>query len=141
MTLIYLKYSSTDVKWEELLMATFEINGNEYELKLNYEAIKLLNNAYKGGSMELIGQVLSSNIEVFPVIIHAGLLHTGENISKQQIEEELSNKINNQKLSLEDLRQLGGELVTENFFFKPTLDKMLASDPKMKKAYEQLMSI
>jgi|SRR5690625_980792 len=122
-------------------MAKFEIDGTEYELRLDYDAIVTLNKSFKGGSMELIGQVLASNIEVYPIIIHAGLLHTGEKITKKQVEKELSKLINEQKITLEDLRKLGGELVTENFFYKPTLDKLLAIDPEAKKAYGQLMSI
>lgn len=121
-------------------MATFEINGKEYELRIDYKAIVKLNNSFKGGSMELIGQVLASNIEVYPTIIQAGLLHTGEEFTKKQIEDELSKAIGEQKLSLEDLRKLGGELVTENFFYKPTLEKLLANDPEAKKAYDQLLS-
>lgn len=123
-------------------MATFEINGKEYELRLEYEGIARLNNAFKqeGGSFGVIGKAISGDLEAFPTIVHAALLHTGEGFKQKQVAEEIMRLISEQKLSLEEIHKLSNEIVTENFFYKPTAAKLMKQNPDMKKAYEQLMN-
>lgn len=119
-------------------MATFEINGKEYELKLTYQAIKRLNNAFEGGSYEVIGKAIQGDFEAFPIIVHAALLHTGENISLKAVEKEIESLIDNEKISMEDIAKVCDEVVTQSFFYRPTVDKMMKANPEMKQALEQL---
>ena len=119
-------------------MATFEINGKEYELKLTYQAIKRLNNAFEGGSYEVIGKAIQGDFEAFPIIVHAALLHTGENISFKSVEKEIESLIDAEKLSMEDITKVCDEVVTQSFFYKTTVDKLMKANPEMKKALEQL---
>lgn len=119
-------------------MATFEINGKEYELKLTYQAIKRLNNAFEGGSYEVIGKAIQGDFEAFPIIVHAALLHTGENFAFKTIEAEIEKLIDAEKLSMEDITKVCDEVVTQSFFYRPTVDKMMKANPEMKQALEQL---
>lgn len=119
-------------------MATFEINGKEYELKLTYQSIKRLNNAFDGGSYEVIGKAIAGDFEAFPIIVHAGLLHTGENFSQKAVEKEIEALIDGEKLSMEDVAKTCDEVVTKSFFYAATVKKMMDANPDMKKAIEQL---
>src|SRR5690625_122562 len=121
-------------------MATFEIDGKEYELKITFEAVKRLNKAFEGGSYELIGRAIAGDFDAFPIIIHAGLLHTGENFSKKQVDEAIEELFESEKLTFEDVQKLTNTVVTESFFYKPTVTKLMNQNPEMKKAYEQLMA-
>lgn len=119
-------------------MTVFEFNGKEYELKLTYKAIKRLNSAFEGGSYEVIGRAIAGDFEAFPVIVHAALLHTGENFSFKSVEEEIEKLIDNEKISMEDVAKICDEVVAQSFFYKATVDKMMKNNPEMKKALEQL---
>lgn len=119
-------------------MTTFEINGKEYELKLTYAGIKRLNNAFEGGSYEAIGKAIAGDFEAFPIIVHAGLLHTGENISQKAVEKEIEALIDSQKISMVDVAKICDEVVTQSFFYKETVEKLMKANPEMKKALEQL---
>ena len=122
------------------MVATFEIGGKEYELKITFEAVKLLNKSFEGGSYELIGKALAGDFEAFPIIVHAALIHTGENFSRKKIDEAIEELFVKEALSFEDIRKISNEVVTESFFYKPTVQKILNQNPEMKEAYEQLMS-
>lgn len=119
-------------------MAVFEINGKEYELKLTYKAIKRLNNAFEGGSYEVIGKAIAGDLEAFPIIVHAALLHTGENFSIKTVEEEIESLVDSEKLTMEDIAKICDEVVAQSFFYKATVTKMMKNNPEMKKAIEQL---
>lgn len=121
-------------------MATFEINGKEYELKITYAAVKRLNNVHEGGSFELIGKAMQGDFETFPHIIHAGLLHTGENFAFKDIEKAIEEAVENERLSLDAIIKLSNEVITNSFFYKPTVDKLSKQNPEMKKALEQLLN-
>src|SRR6185312_173138 len=120
-------------------MATFEINGKEYELKLNHAAVKRLTGVHEGGSFELIGRAMQGDFDTFPHILHAGLLHTGENFALQTVEDAIGELIENEKLSFDDIMRLSNEVVTQSFFYKPTVDKLTKKNPEMKKALEELL--
>ena len=120
-------------------MATFTIDEKEYELKITYEAVKRLNKAFEGGSYELIGKAMAGDLESFPVIVHAALIHTGEKIAQKQVDKEIELLFENEQLSLEDVQKLTNEVVTESFFYKPTVAKLLKQNPEMKRVYDQLM--
>lgn len=119
-------------------MTTFEINDKEYELKLTYQSIKLLNNAFEGGSYELVGRALQGDFDAFPTIVHAALLHTGEGLSLKKVEKEIERQIDSQVISLEDIAKISDEVVTQSFFYKATVDKLLKNNPEMAKALKQL---
>ena len=120
-------------------MATFEVNGKEYELKLTYKAVKLLNNVHEGGSFELIGKAMQGDFDTFPHIIHAALLHTNENFSFATVEEASEEALENEKLTPDDVSKISNEVITESFFYKPTVDKLTKQNPEMKQALEQLL--
>lgn len=119
-------------------MATFEINGKEYELKLTYQAIKLLNNSIEGGSFGIVGKAIAGDLDAFPNIVHAALIHTGENFSLKTVEAEIEKHIDGEKLSLDDVSKICDEVVTQSFFFVKTVKRMMDANPEMKKALEQL---
>lgn len=119
-------------------MVTFEINDKEYELKLTYKSIKYLNGKFDGGSYELIGRAIQGDIEAFPLIVHAGLFHTGDNIAFKTVEARVEELIDNGEISLEDIAKIADEVVTQSFFYKATVDKLMKNNPEMKKALEQL---
>lgn len=121
-------------------MTTFTIDEKEYELKLTYESVKRLNKEFEGGSFELIGKAISGDFEAFPVIIHAALLHTGEKITQKKVEEQIGVLFEKEELTLETIQKLSNEVISESFFYKPTVEKLMKQNPEMKKAYEQLMS-
>jgi len=119
-------------------MAMFEINDKEYELKLTYKAIKHLNGLFDGGSYELIGKAMQGDIESFPQIVHAGLFHTKENITLKAVDTRIEELIDNGELSQEGIAKISDEVVTQSFFFKATVDKLMKNNPEMKTALEQL---
>ena len=121
-------------------MATFNIGGKEYELKITFEAVKRLNKAFEGGSYEVIGKAIAGDFDAFPIIIHAGLIHTGENFTLQQVEEAIEQLFADEAITLDDIQRLSNEVVSESFFYRPTVTKLLNQNPEMKKAYEQLLS-
>lgn len=135
-----LNNSSTDVKTGDDIMATFEINGKEYDLKITFAAVKRLNSAFEGGSYELIGRAIQGDFEAFPIIIHAALFHTGENFTLKDVEGAIEELFEKQAITFDDIQKISNAVVTESFFFKPTVDKLMKANPEMKKAYEQLMA-
>lgn len=120
-------------------MATFEINGKEYELKINYAAVQRLNGIHEGGSFELIGKAMQGDFATFPHIVHAALLHTGENFAFKAVEKAIAESIDNERLSFDDILRISNEVITQSFFYKPTVDKLAKQNPEMKEAIEQLL--
>lgn len=119
-------------------MITFEIDGKEYELKLTYQSIKRLNTAFDGGSYEVIGKAIAGDFEAFPIIVHSALLHTGENVSFKAVEKEIETLIDNEKISMEDVARICDSVVTQSFFYRATVEKLMKNNPEMKKALAQL---
>ena len=119
-------------------MATFTIGEKEYDLKLTYKSIKRLNNAFEGGSYELIGKAIQGDFDAFPTIVHAALLHTGENFGIKTIESEIEKLVDNEQIAMEDVAKISDAVVTQSFFYKATVDKLMANNPEMKKALDQL---
>jgi|SRR5690625_1286928 len=119
-------------------MTMFEIDGKEYELKLTYKSIKYLNGLFDGGSYELIGKAIQGDIETFPLIVHAALFHTDENLPLSAVDEQVGELVDSGKLSLEDIGRICDEVVTQSFFYKATVEKILKNNPEMKKALDQL---
>lgn len=119
-------------------MANFEINGKEYELKLNYKAVQTLNKQFDGGSYELIGKALQGDLDAFPKILHAALIHTGENLSKKSVEEAIENAVDSEELSLEGINSLCNDVVVDSFFYRATVEKLMKKNPEMREALDQL---
>ncbi|WP_270568420.1 tail assembly chaperone [Bacillus sonorensis] len=111
-------------------MARFEIEGNEYELKLTYASVEYLNGLYKGGSFELIGKALMGDLEAFPNIVHAGLFHTGKNFSIKKVRAAIEAAISEEKIDMDQIMKISNEVVTKSFFYKKTVEKILKKDPK-----------
>lgn len=121
-------------------MATFEINGKEYELKLTFKAVRHLNGLYEGGAYALIGKALMGDLDTFINIVHAGLLHTGENFKLKDVEGAIQQLFDEEKLDQDTITKISNEVVTESFFYKKTVDKLLRDNPQAKKALETLMA-
>lgn len=119
-------------------MAYFEINDKEYELKLTYSAIKYLNSQVDGGAFGVLGNAIGGDIEFFPKIVHAALFHTGEKFTLKTVEKEIEKLIDNEELSMEDISKICDEVVTQSFFYKATVAKMMKKNPEMKQALDQL---
>lgn len=119
-------------------MATFEIDGKEHDLKLTYESVKRLNNSFDGGSFEVIGAALSADLDAFPTVLQASLIHTGENYTKKAVNRAIEEAFEKESLSLEDIQTIMNEVVTDSFFYKPTVQKLAKTNPEMKKALDQL---
>ncbi|MBU5266300.1 tail assembly chaperone [Virgibacillus proomii] len=117
----------------------FEVNGKDYEVKLNLKSIKYLNGLTKEGAYGLLGRVLMGDVGTFEDIIYAGLFHTGENFKKTDIQKAIDKKIELEEIDLNYIHKTGYELVANHFFYKTTLDKMLAKEPEAKKQIEELM--
>lgn len=119
-------------------MELFEINGKEYELKLTYKSIKLLNGAFEGGSYEVIGRAIQGDLDAFPTIVHAALLHTDENISRKDVEERIEELIDSGELSFDGITKISDTVVTRSFFYAPTVEKMVKQSPELAKGLEQI---
>jgi len=120
-------------------MATFEIGGKEYELKLTFESVKRLNKAFDGGSLEVIGLALAGDFDAFPTIVHAALLHTGENFTKKDVNNAIEDAFNNEAITLDDIQKITNEVITESFFYKPTVQKLVKKNPEIQSALDQLL--
>ena len=120
-------------------MATFEIDGKEYELKITFESVKRLNKAFDGGSYELIGKAIAGDLDAFPLVIHAALIHTNEKFTIKKVEQAIEGLFEKEALSFEDIQKILIEVVTESFFYKPTVAKLMNQSPEMKVAYEQVI--
>ena len=120
-------------------MATFTIEGKEYGLKLNYEGVKRLNSVYEGGSYELIGKAMMGDLDAFPRIIQAALIHTGENFTLKAIEDAITVAMESEELDLQDILRLSNEVVTDNFFYRAVVTKLLSKDKKAKATLQDLL--
>lgn len=120
-------------------MATFTIGEKEHELKLTYAGVKKLNGLYEGGSFELIGKAMMGDLDTFPHIVQAALLHTGENYTIKHVEDALDAAIEAEKIDMNDILKLSNEVITQSFFFKATVAKLLAKDKGAKKMLDGLL--
>ncbi|GIN10221.1 hypothetical protein J26TS2_00880 [Shouchella clausii] len=119
-------------------MATFTMDGKEYELKLTYQGVTHLNDTVEGGSFGLIGKALMGDIGVFANIVHAGLMHHGKNFSFNEVKEEIADQIEKEKLDAQDIFRISNEVVTDSFFYKSQAEKLMADNPKAAEALRKL---
>lgn len=119
-------------------MATFIIDDKEFDLKITYEAIERLNKAFEGGAYEVVGRALSNDIEAFPTIVHAALIHTGEKFTKKKIDEVVKQMYVDETISFDYIQQVYKEVIMDSFFYKPTFQRMMKANPEMKEMYKQM---
>ncbi len=120
-------------------MARFEIEGKEYELKLNFASVKYLDSLYEGGSLGLIGRALSGDLDTFTHVVHAGLFHTDKNFSLKSVEQAIEDAFENEKLDLDYALKIVNEVVTDSFFYKKVVAKLLAKSPEAKAELDELL--
>lgn len=120
-------------------MATFTIGEKEHELKLTYAGVKKLNGIFEGGSFELIGKAMMGDLDTFPHIIQAALLYTGENYTIAHVEGAIDAAIEAETLDMNGILKLSNEVITQSFFFKATVAKLMAKDKSAKKMLDELL--
>ena len=121
-------------------MATITIKGNELtDLKLTYKGIKYLNKI-TGGAFETVAQAMQGDVDLFPHIIHACLLGTDTKATLQEVEQAIEQALESENLDLLDVLRISNEVVTESFFFKATVTKMLADQKDAQKALKNLLA-
>lgn len=109
---------------------SFEIDGKEYDLVLDYRGVKYLNKVYDGGSFELISKAIMGDLEAFPHILRAALIHTKMNFTLEQIEDRIGELMAEEKLDMQSVLKLSNQLVNDNFFYKATVAKLLKDSPE-----------
>lgn len=121
-------------------MARFEIEGNEYEVKLSFAGVKYLGSLYEGGALSLIGKAMSGDLDTFLHIIHAGLFHTEKNFALKTVEQAIEQAFEAEKLDMEAVLKMSNEVVTESFFFKKIVAKLVAKNPEAFKQMQEILS-
>lgn len=119
--------------------SVYEMNGKEYELKLDYKAIKYLTKEIDGGTLGAVGLAMSGDLDAFPKIIHAALLHTGESFKFKDVEASIIEKVDGEELDLNTIMKIGNSVVADSFFLKATVAKLM-KDPEAKAAMNQLLA-
>lgn len=105
----------------------FEINGEEYELKITWEGAKRLNDYFggdDGGAMAVIGHAIQGDLDTIPKVIQSALMHTGKRFPLKAIEEEIAKLVDEGELDLYDLLKMSKEVVADSFFYQKAWKKM-----------------
>lgn len=118
----------------------FEIQGKEYELKLNLQSIKYLNSAFANGAYDLIGKCLMGDFETFELVVKAGLFHTKKGFTPEDIEEAIGEYIEAEKLDMDKMVKIMNAVVVNSFFYKKTVNKILKVDPQAKEMMDRLLA-
>lgn len=121
-------------------MNNFTIKNKEYELKLTYKALDILDGLYEGGSYELIGRAMQGDFGLFPRLIHAGLIHTGKGFTIKDVEKEIESLVDNQELTLDNIAKISDAVVVQSFFYKDTVERIMKDNPEMRKSLEKIRS-
>lgn len=119
-------------------MSTFEINGKEHELKLDYTGVKYLNKRTEGGAMTVVGQAMQGDPDIFPHILSAALRHTDENYTLKDIEKAIDDAVEEERLDLLGILRISNAVVADSFFYRSLVEKTL--DKKSKAAMDKLLS-
>lgn len=119
------------------MMAKFEINGKDHDLRIDFKAIQEIQKKYS--PLEFVGEVLSGNINAFVDCLYFGTRHEKNSVGRKMIEEDVESKIEAEKLDMSEIMKLGHEVVSESFFFKKTVNNMLSQDPTMKATLEAII--
>ncbi|PRT06947.1 hypothetical protein C6356_00540 [Bacillus wiedmannii] len=115
----------------------FEVKGKEHELKYGFEAIKLIDG--NGGPFEFVQKAMQGGISDFVDVVYYALIHTGEGITRKDVEAELEKQLASEELSFDDILKFNKAVVLNSFFFQKTVNKLLASMTEdQKKSFESL---
>jgi hypothetical protein len=115
----------------------FEVKGKEHELKYGFEAIKLIDS--NGGPFEFVQKAMQGGISDFVDVIYYALMHTGEGITRKDVEAELDRQLASEELSFDDILKVNKAVVLNSFFFQKTVNKLLATmTEEQKKSFESL---
>lgn len=117
----------------------FEINEEEYELKITLQSVKYLNNLHEGGAFTLIQKAISGDLDTFVAVVYAGLFHTEKGFKKKDIEKAIEDGINNELIDLDYINRTSYGVVAESFFYKKTVTKLFKDDPEAMAQIESLM--
>lgn len=120
-------------------MANFTINGKEQELKLTYAGVKYLNKVTEGGALSVVGQAMQGDADLFPHVIIAALKHTGEQYTLVDAEQAIEDAITEERLDFLGIMRLSNEVISESFFYKALMTKMMADNKEAKKALDKLL--
>ncbi|PEK78341.1 hypothetical protein COI63_25385 [Bacillus toyonensis] len=120
-------------------MPMFEVQGNEYELQINFKSVKYLNSLYDGGALQLLGKVITGDLDTFVHIAHAALFHTEKNFALKTIESEIEKQFMEGKLDLNFVMNTANDIISNSFFYKQTMEKMLSTDPRLKAQLDLLL--
>ena len=120
-------------------MANFTINGKEHELKLTYKGVKYLNGIVGGNALEVVGQALQGDLDLFPHVISAALKHTEENYTLEDVEKAIEIALEEERLDFLGIMKLSNEVIGESFFYKAILTKTMAENKDAKKALDKLL--
>lgn len=115
----------------------FEIGGKEYELKFGLKAIKLIDET--GGPFEFVQKAMQGGISDFVDVVYFALIHTNEGITHQTVQDEIERKLLAEELDLDDVLKYNKAVVLNSFFFKKTVNKLLAGmTEEQRAAFEKL---
>lgn len=121
-------------------MAHFTVNETEFnDLKLTYKGIKYLNNV-AGGAFEVVARAMQGDVELFPHVLYAAILGQEKKISLREVEEAIEVALEEEKLDLMEVLRISNDVVTESFFYKATVTKLLADQKDAQKALKTLLS-
>src|SRR5699024_3733193 len=118
-------------------MAVFNIDGKEFELRLTYKAVKHLNGLFEGGAYEIVGKAVSADLVASANDIHAALTRTGKYVAIKEVEHAIESAIDGAVLAFDDISKIPDQVVTQSFFLKATVTKMMERNPEMAKALKQ----
>lgn len=115
----------------------FEVKGKDHELKYGFEAIKLIDG--NCGPFEFVQKAMQGGLEDFVDVIYYGLIHTGEGITRKDIETEIEHQLLSEEVSFDDILKFNKAVVLNSFFFQKTVNKLLATmTEEQKKSFESL---
>ena len=119
---------------------TFEIKGEVVDLKLTWKATRYLADIYEGGTFELIGKAIMGNLETFPHIIYASVMHSEKDYSLSDVEDALDDAVNSGALTMHDILRLSNLLITKSPFYASTVDKLLVGDDNARQSIDALLA-
>ena len=119
----------------------FKIKGKEHELKLSWGASKRLHSMIEGGAFGLVGKAVMGDDETYAYVVFAGLMHTGEDYSLEDVNEAIDEAFQSGKLRMSDVINTLHSFILENPYYKTTVDKLLEADPKAKDAIDKIRGL
>lgn len=124
----------TKVK-ENLLHVT--IGDKEVELKLTFKGIKYLETKFNS-VMEVIAAAMQGGFEAYQEILYAATL--GQEVTKEDIVNYIDTSIEAETLNADIMYKQMNTVVTECFFYRPTVNKFLTQSKDMKEVYQLMMA-